>query len=66
MPAKPAGPTNTIQLSTGTWLKLIVVLIVHTAFVVWGGSRIVASIEERLVRVETNQEYLIHEYRKRK
>lgn len=41
-----------ISLSVGTWMKLVVLLVVHTAvFVGW--------FERRMTRVETTQEMVV-------
>lgn len=46
-------------------MKLLAVLVVHTAVLVWSGSRVVAMLEQRLTRVETNQELMLEFYRAR-
>lgn len=61
MPEAPTShvPTETIQLSTATWLKLIGVLIAHTVVLLYTGLQLVNKLDNRLTRVETRVEFII-------
>lgn len=63
MPTPTREPTETIQLSTGTWLKIMGVLVFHTAILVGSALKMVNTLEQRMTRVETNQELLLDQYK---
>lgn len=56
--------TETIQLSTGTWIKIMGVLLLHTGILIWSAAMVVSSLRESIARLQTNQEILLDEYKR--